>query len=78
MVERIKSMVEKTITDVYFGYLVGQVREVLEASIQDERQLKALKGVMDDRLYEWWDKAVTPEGNTVLDPGNPRENREEK
>ena len=46
------------INDVYFGYLVGQVREVLEASISDKDQLKALKGVMDDRLYDWWKKAI--------------------
>ena len=41
---------------VYFGYLVGKLREVLEASITDEIQLRALSAVMMDRMYEWWNR----------------------
>ena len=51
--ESIKPIV-KEISVEYFGYLVGQMREVLEASISDKTQLRALTGVMCDRLYGWW------------------------
>jgi len=44
----------KSISPAYFGYLVGQTREVLEATISDKVQLKALSGVMCDRMYGWW------------------------
>lgn len=45
----------RVIHTVYFGYLVGQLREILEASIADERQLKALSSVIMDKMYDWWD-----------------------
>ena len=48
---------KKEIYEVYFGYLVGRVKEVLEASISDEYQLKALKNVMADVIHDWWSKA---------------------
>lgn len=71
----------KTIYNSYFGYLVGQVREVLEASISDSRQLKALKGVMDDVMYRWWDKTenkdLLPSG-IIIEPGKPREWKEKE
>lgn len=47
----------KEISAVYFGNLVGRTREVLEATITDERQLRALSTVMMERMYDWWDKA---------------------
>lgn len=44
----------KSISSVHFGFLVGRVREVLEATITDKIQLSALTHVMVDRMYEWW------------------------
>ena len=44
----------KEVSQVYVGYLTGQVREILEASIADERQLTALKNIVADKIYEWW------------------------
>jgi hypothetical protein len=46
----------RVISEPYFGYLVGQVREVLEASIPNEKQLKAIESIVLDRLYGWFAK----------------------
>jgi hypothetical protein len=45
----------RVISEPYFGYLVGQVREVLEASIPNEKQLKAIESIVLDRMYGWFD-----------------------
>jgi len=49
---------ERKISRVYFGYLVGRVREVLESVITDKDQLQALTGVMIDRMFDWWKKST--------------------
>ena len=38
------------------GHLAGKVKEQLEASIADKEQLKALKNVITDIIYQWWIK----------------------
>jgi len=73
-----KPFEERVISKVYFGYLVGRVKEQLEASISDNRQLSALKNVIADTMYDWWEKSITPDGSKLVDPGNPRANREIK
>lgn len=44
----------RVISDTYFGYLVGRVKEHLEASIENDRQLTALRNVIADTMYDWW------------------------
>lgn len=56
----------KSISGTYFGYLVGRTREILEASIADDRQLKALTRITVNTLYDWWEGADVPNhGNNV-------------
>lgn len=49
-------LVKKEVTTVYFGYLVGRLRQVLEAVIDDKTKLKASETLLMDRMYEWWEK----------------------
>ncbi|MDP4227190.1 MAG: hypothetical protein Q8910_12490 [Bacteroidota bacterium] len=60
----------RVITEQYFGYLVGQVREVLEASISSEKQLKAIESLVLDRMYGWFgrigDQLTPEEAKTAL------------
>ncbi len=48
----------------YFGYLVGQLRELVEATHHDPVQRNSLKGLVDEKLYQWWNNIgdkLTPE-----------------
>ena len=56
----------REITTVYVGYLTGQIREILEASITNETQLVALKNVIADKIYEWWRGAEDPVHNETI------------
>lgn len=48
---------KKEISNEYVGYLTGQLREILEASFVNEDQLRALKNIVADRVYQWWGDA---------------------
>lgn len=56
---------DKNISSPYLGYLVGRIKEQLEASIENERQLTALKNVIADTVYDWWSKANKTNHNNL-------------
>lgn len=45
----------RVISEQYFGYLVGQMREVIEATLVNEKQQKAFQSIILDRMYNWFD-----------------------
>lgn len=44
----------RLVTTQYLGYLVGQVKEIIEATTPSESQSKALKNIITDKIYDWW------------------------
>jgi len=51
---------DKKISKQYVGYLVGQLKEILEASVEPKEKCQALKNVLADKIYFWWDLADDP------------------
>lgn len=54
----------RVVTPSSFSYLVGQLKELVEATTSSESQAKSLKNVMADKLYDWWNShgdKLTPE-----------------
>lgn len=82
--EKVKDQAKfrRVIPTPYFGYLVGQIREVIEAVCSTEKQQKAAESVLLDRVYNWWnsigDKLEPAEADKALREhwekmGSPRE-----
>lgn len=54
----------RIVSTQYVGYLVGQLKEIIEASTADKEQRTSLKNIVADKVYEWWNRIgdkITPE-----------------
>ena len=44
----------RIVSERRLGNLLGQIKEIIEASIQDKEQRNALKNIIADKFYDWF------------------------